>query len=111
MAHSTAGGSPTKGPAQHGRIPVLVRIFAATLGNYVLSALTTAWLARVLALGLHPAEASALATILSFALFAALVIVIFAARNMGRLYLMFGAAGATLALLLWLGLPGPGGVL
>ncbi|MCJ2182564.1 hypothetical protein MTR62_07645 [Novosphingobium sp. 1949] len=110
MAHSRPRARPG-GSALWLRFHVPLRILAATLGNYALSALATAWLARVLALGLHPAEASALATILSFALFAALVIVIFAAQRPARLCLMLVLCGGALALLLGLGLPGAGGPL
>ena len=97
------------GALRQARLHVPARILAATLGNYVLSAMATAWLARVLALVMHPAEASALATVLSFALFATLVIVIFAARKFGPLCLTLTFVGAVLGLLLWLGLPGAGG--
>lgn len=109
MTDPNTASAPKPGALRQARLHVPARILTATLGNYVLSAMATAWLARMLALVMHPAEASALATVLSFALFAALVIVIFAARKFGSLCLTLALAGAVLALLLWLGLPGAGG--
>ncbi len=111
MAQPTASGAPSPGAPRQARRHVLLRVLAATFGNYALTALATAWLARALALALHPAEASSLATMLSFALFATLVIVVFAVRNVGPLCLLLGTAGASLVMLLWLGLPGAGGPL
>lgn len=92
------------------RLQVATRTLAATLGNYVVSALATAWLARLLACAIDPAEASVLATLFSFALFATLVLVVFATHALARLCLMLGALAAGLGALLWLDLPGAGGL-
>jgi len=76
------------------------RIVAAVPGNYVLTSLATACLARLLPAS--PVEASAAATLFSFALFAVLAMTAFAVRSLARLWLWMLGAGALLGGGLWL---------
>ncbi|MGK6320482.1 hypothetical protein [Sphingomonas sp. DT-204] len=81
---------------------VAARAVAAMPINYLLTSLATAWLARVLPGPRH--EASVAATLISFALFAALVLIAFAIRSLARLWLGMIAVSAVLGALLWFSL-------
>ncbi|WP_260610635.1 hypothetical protein [Sphingomonas sp. IC081] len=82
------------------------RLLAAIPANYLLTSLATAALARLLAqgLGVPPVEASESATLLSFAVFAVLAIVVFSVRSIARLWIGFVLAAAVMGGWLWLSL-------
>lgn len=82
------------------------RLLAAIPANYLLTSLATASLARLMAhgLGLPPVEASESATLLSFAIFAVLAIVVFSVRSIGRLWIWLALAGAVMGGWLYLSL-------
>lgn len=98
----------TKTPRRRGvsRWNVATRVLAAVPANYLLTSLATACLARVLAPS--PAEASVAATLLSFALFAALALIAFAMQSVIRLWLCMIGAGLVLGGGLWLSLAAGG---
>lgn len=76
-----------------------LQVAGAVLGSYVVTALATAWLARVLPLA--TTEAVFAATLSSFALYAILVMVAIAMRSVLRLWLGLLVASALLAVALW----------
>lgn len=82
------------------RIGVASRAVAAIGGGYVLTAL----LVTVLSLSLPGAraEATLAATLVSFALYAAAVVWVFAARSAARAWLGLSVPAAMLALAVWL---------
>lgn len=82
------------------------RLLAAIPANYLLTSLATASLARLMAQGLRvpPVEASESATLLSFAIFATLAIVIFSVRSIGRLWIWLTLAGGVMGGWLYLSL-------
>lgn len=79
---------------------VAARVLAAIPANYLLTSLAVACLARLLPM--RPEEASVAATILSFALFAAIALTAFATRSVVRLWLWMAGAGLILGGGLWL---------
>lgn len=86
------------------------RLIAAIPANYLLTSLATAALARLLAqgLGVPPVEASESATLLSFAVFATLAIVVFSVRSIARLWIGFVLTAAVMGGWLWLSLEAGG---
>lgn len=103
MAASLA--KPAAGRARV-RIDVAVRVLAATLGNYAVTSLATALIARM-----WPAEAteaSMAATLLAFVLFPVLAMTAFAAKSPSRLWLWLVGGGAVLGGGLWLSLASGG---
>lgn len=86
-----------KGP---GRLNIAARIAAAIPGNYALTSILTGCLARLLPAS--PAEASAGATLISFALFSLIALAAFAVRSVGRLWLVMAAAALVAGGGLWL---------
>lgn len=83
-----------------GRRSVISRIAAAVLGGYAVTSLAVACLARTLPL--PPAEASIAATLLSFGLYATVILVVFAARSAGKAWLYLLLASTLLGGGLWL---------
>lgn len=100
-------GSAAK-PAQKGIswANLAARLLAAIPANYLLTSLATASLARLMAQGLDlpPVEATESATLLSFAIFAVLAIVVFSVRSIGRLWIWLLLAGAAMGGWLYLSL-------
>jgi Protein of unknown function (DUF3649) len=86
--------------SKHHRLAVASRAVAAILGGYVLTALATATIAVFLPL--LPAEASLAATMLSFALYACIVLWVFATRSARRAWAGIALSALVLAALLWL---------
>ncbi|MEM8988178.1 MAG: hypothetical protein AAGC95_15795 [Pseudomonadota bacterium] len=82
------------------------RIMAAVPGNYVLTALLTACIARLLPA--PPADASMTALLLSFLIFPALAIAIFSVRSVVRIWIYIGAAIAAFSVLLFVSLSAGG---
>jgi hypothetical protein len=78
---------------------VASRILAAAIGGYMLTALAIATLAVYLPL--EPAEASLTATMLSFAIYAGIVLWVFATHSAWRVWLCMAAAMAILKVLFW----------
>ena len=74
----------------HYRIGIALRVLAASLGGYVLTALVTALLAH--ALPATRAQAVLTATMLSFAFYAAIVVWVFTVRSTARVWQYLGAA-------------------
>ena len=108
-------GSAARNPAPRAGKPaqkgiswanLAARLLAAIPANYLLTSLATASLARLMAhgLGLPPVEASESATLLSFAIFAVLAIVVFSVRSIGRLWFWLVLAGAVMGGWLYLSL-------
>lgn len=79
---------------------IAARIAAAIPLNYVLTALSTACLARLLPM--RTDQASILATLLSFAIFAVLVLVVFSARSVLRIWAAMTGASLLLGTILWI---------
>jgi hypothetical protein len=92
--------SARAGPGSADRLAVAARVLLAAFGGYGLAALATALLALILP-GSR-AEAVSAATLPSFAIMAAAVIWVFAARTVGRAASVLGFAAALLAAGLWL---------
>ncbi|WP_294392911.1 hypothetical protein [uncultured Sphingomonas sp.] len=84
------------------RIAVGLRILAATLGNYAVTSLAIALLARLLPM--QRAEATMTATLASFAIFAVIAMASFGVRSIGRCWAWLAGSGALLTLALWLSL-------
>ncbi|MBL8269245.1 DUF3649 domain-containing protein [Steroidobacter sp.] len=82
------------------RLAVASRALAAIVGGYALTALATFALARLLPLA--RAEASMTATLLSFVIYACVVIWVFATRTAWRAWLGIVAPAAVLGALVWL---------
>jgi hypothetical protein len=70
-------------PSLNYRASVAARLLAATVGGYVLT--SSAITALALLLPLAPAEAALTATMLSFAIYASVVLVVFAIRSVWRM--------------------------
>lgn len=87
-----------------GRGEVIARLVAAIPANYLLTSLVTAGLARLLWLGfgVDAANASATATLASFALFAVLALTAFGMRSVGRVWLGMSVAATVIGAALWL---------
>jgi hypothetical protein len=87
-----------------GRGNLAARLLAAVPGNYLLTSLATASLARLLwrGLGVDPANASVAAMLASFALFAVLALTAFGVRSILRLWLWIAGASFVLGAGLWL---------
>jgi hypothetical protein len=82
------------------RMAVGGRVLLAALGGYAVAALATAFLA--LSLPGPKAEAVSAATLASFAIMAAAIIWVFAARTLARAALVLGVAASALTFALWL---------
>lgn len=82
------------------RLAVASRVIAAILGGYALTSLATFALARLLPLS--KSEASMTATLLSFFIYACVVIWAFAARSAWRAWGSLVAAAFVLGAALWL---------
>ncbi|MEM9594275.1 MAG: hypothetical protein AAGD06_08430 [Acidobacteriota bacterium] len=97
-------GAPRRGgPKMEARRPsrrgTLWRILAAVPLNYVYTSVATAFAARHLPV--DPAQASLTATLGSFLLFTAVVIVAFSVRSILRLWIFLVATGAAMGLMVW----------
>lgn len=78
-------------PSANGRKSnVPARVLGAIVGGYVVTSLAVACLARMLPL--RPAEASVAATLASFAIYAGIIVAVFAARSVFKVWLGLGAA-------------------
>ena len=106
---TSAKSRPSDKASGSGRWNVASRILAAVPANYLVTSLLTACVARLLAqcLAVNPAEASVAATLLSFAVFATIVLFAFGLRSIFRLWLWLFVAGALGGGLFWLS-PGMG---
>lgn len=91
-----------KGPTLRQRLDVAARAVAAILVGYLVAALSTAVLARLLPGG--PEEATITATLLSFAVYAAVAVWCFADPKTWRVWLGLTGGCAALGGLLWLSL-------
>jgi hypothetical protein len=87
-------------------VAIGTRILAATIGNYVVTALVTALLARIWPVA--PVEASMAATLAAFAIFPTLAMTAFAVRSPWRLWALLLGASAVLGGGLWLSLASGG---
>ena len=76
------------------RASVASRVLAAVIGGYLLTALAIATLAAYLPLA--PVEASLMATMLSFVIYAGVVLWVFATQSIWRVWLSMAAAMAIL---------------
>lgn len=94
------------GKQKIGRGTVAARVLAAVPGNYLLTSLATACLARLLWRGfaVDPANASMAATLVSFVLFGAIALAAFGLRSATRLWLWMTGACVVLGGGLWLSL-------
>lgn len=93
-----------------GKANLTARLLAAIPANYAWSAMATACIARAMAhgLGASAPEASTAATLLSFAIFAVLVLVAFGMRSIARLWLWMALSGAAMGGWLWISLQAGG---
>lgn len=91
---------PATGAARLAWIGLTARVLAATVGNYVVTALLTAMLARIWPIA--TAQASMAATLLAFAVFPVLVLTSFAVRSPWRLWAWLMGASALMGAGLWL---------
>ena len=100
------GATPTArrkpGPTWMARADVAARAVAAIFVGYLLAALVTAVLARVLPGS--PVEATIAATTLSFAVYAAVAVWCFGDPKTWRVWLGLAGGCASLAALLWISL-------
>ncbi len=96
------------GPAWAYRLAVAGRVLLAAVGGYTVAALATALLARLLP-GSR-AEAVSAATLVSFAIMAAMAIWVFAVRTIARAVVGLSLLAALLAGGLWLAGNFPGGI-
>ncbi len=87
-------------PVHAYRLAIAARLLLAVVGGYTVAALASGWLA--LALPGARAEAVSTATLASFAIMAAAVIWVFAARTLGRAALVMGLVATLLSAALWL---------
>ncbi|WP_043114475.1 hypothetical protein [Solimonas soli] len=97
--HGSGRSSRVRGGRAH-RLAVLSRVLAAVFGGYLLTSLATALLAHLLP---GPrAESVLAATMLSFALYAGIVLWVFAANSAARVWrglgIAIGLSGAVLLL-------------
>ncbi|MCJ2064036.1 iron transporter [Methylobacterium sp. J-088] len=97
---STSPVGAHSGRARAYRFAVAARVLLASAGGYGIAASASALLAVVLP-GTR-AEAVSAALIASFAIMAAVVIWVFAARTVGRAALVLGIVAALLTVTLWL---------
>jgi len=81
---------PNRAGIRRHRLHVLVRAIAAIIGGYVVTALAVACLARLLPM--RAAEASIAATLASFAIYASIIVTVFPARSMLRVWISLGLA-------------------
>jgi len=81
------------------RFSIATRVVAATVGGYMLSSLAIAVLA--LLIPSEPSEAALAATMLSFAIYAAIALSVFAIRSVWRMAACMVAAIAILEATLW----------
>ncbi|MET3827006.1 hypothetical protein ABIC16_002699 [Sphingomonas sp. PvP055] len=82
------------------RISLPLRILGAIVGGYGVTSLAVACLARILPM--RAAEASVAATLASFAIYAGIIVAIFSARSVLRIWLWLTAAALLLgAALYW----------
>lgn len=86
--------------AKRNRLHVLARAIAAIIGGYVVTALAVACLARMLPM--RAAEASIAATLASFAIYAGIILAIFSAKSMRRVWIGLGGALLLLGAALYL---------
>lgn len=84
------GVQPNGTGVQRHRLHVVARAGTAIIGGYVVTALAVACLARLLPM--RPAEASIAATLASFTIYASLIVAIFSARSMVRVWICLGSA-------------------
>ena len=91
---------PRVHPALAYRLAIAARVILAIVGGYAVAALASGWLALVLPGG--RAEAVSTAMLASFAIMAAAVIWVFAARTLGRAALVMGLVATLLSAALWL---------
>lgn len=97
---SAGQASARSGSGRAYRLAVAARVLLASVGGYAVAALACALLALILPGG--RAEAVSAALVASFAIMAAAVIWVFAARTVGRAALILGLIAALLAAALWL---------
>jgi len=76
------------------RVNLPLRVLGAVVGGYGVTSLAVACLARILPM--RPAEASIAATLASFAIYAGIIVAIFSARSVLRVWLWLGAAALLL---------------
>jgi hypothetical protein len=88
------------------RLDVAARTVAAVGGGYVLTAIITGLGARHLPLA--PAQAVLVATVLSFAVYAVVIVWAFSAKSTLKVWLWLGGACAALGALLWLSIDAGG---
>jgi hypothetical protein len=86
-------------PSLDDRLSIAARVLAASVGGYILTSQTIAVLA--LLLPLQPSEATLTATMLSFAIYAATILSVFAIRSAWRMGICMVAAIAFLKAMLW----------
>ncbi|MEL6060097.1 MULTISPECIES: iron transporter [unclassified Methylobacterium] len=96
---SAGGVNARRGTVRAYRLAVAARVLLAIVGGYGVAALASALLALVLPVA-RP-EAVSTGMIASFAIMAAAVIWVFAARTVGRAALVLGLAAASLIAALW----------
>jgi len=82
------------------RAAVASRALAAIVGGYVLTSSAVAAIAVYLPLA--SADATLTATLLSFAIYAGIVLWVFATQSAMRVWLIMAAAAVTLKALLWI---------
>jgi hypothetical protein len=92
--------------SRHAWVALTARVLAATVGNYVVTTLLTALLARILPT--TAAEGSMTATLLSLAIFPTLVLTSFAVRSPWRLWAWMLATSFVLGSGVWLSLASGG---
>jgi hypothetical protein len=82
-----------------GRGEIAARVLAAIPGNYLLTSLATACLARLLWRGfdVDPANASMIATLASFVVFSIIALAAFGLRSAVRLWLWLAGASIVLS--------------
>jgi hypothetical protein len=100
--------TPGAGPVAAYRLAVAGRVLLAGVGGYAVAALATALLA--LLLPGSRAEAVSAATLVSFAIMAAVAIWVFAVRSLARAVIGLGLIATLMAGGLWLAAAFPGGV-
>jgi len=91
---------PNRAGIRRHRLHVLARAIAAIIGGYVVTALAVACLARLLPM--RAAEASITATLASFAIYAGIIVTVFSARSILRVWVGLGGALLVLGVGLYL---------
>ncbi|GJD62076.1 iron transporter [Methylobacterium frigidaeris] len=89
----------TRAPTLQVRAAVAGRVVLAAGGGYAVAGLATALLS--LTLPMPRAEAVTTATLLSFAVMVGIVVVVFAARSLGRAAAIIGGLALVLGVALW----------